>query len=304
MTASVRGEEPRLDLLVAGHTNIDRFLLVDALPEPDRTVPLRSERSALGGPAATLARVAARAGVRAGLISRVGPDFPEAFLAELRRDGVNLAGLERVPDTRSPACYIIEDGRGHQVTLIHQGPMGAADDAVIPEELLGSAHWLHLGTGDPEYLLELKEAARARGTRVAVDPAQEIHYLWSRPLLRRLLDGAELFFGNASEIERAKKLLGLKRVEELLERVPLVVRTEGSDGATAFTRAGTVHVPARRVRGAHQATGAGDAFRGGFYAAFFGGAPLEGALEAGASSAAAWMVAGSPRRGRERTPRP
>lgn len=282
-------EEPRLDLVVAGHTNIDRFLFAEKLPEADRTVPLRGQRVALGGTAATLARQAARAGVHTGLISRIGPDFPESFLVELRRDGVDLTGLERVPDTQSPTCYIVEDGRGHQVTFIHQGPMEQVRGALLPEAVLGTTRWLHLTTGAPAWQLALKSAARAFGVRVAVDPAQELHYLWDAAHLSALLSGAEMLFGNASEIKRVLALLRLRDITALLARVPLVVMTQGARGVVAYSRAGTLRVPAQRVASATQVTGAGDSFRGGFYGAFFAGQPLREALEEGTRTAAAWM---------------
>jgi sugar/nucleoside kinase (ribokinase family) len=289
------GDEPGLDLVVAGHANIDRFLEVPSLPRSDRTTPLTAQRDVLGGTAATLARVASAAGVRTGLVSRVGRDFPESFVAQLRRERVELSGLERVPDARSPICYIVEDGRGHQMTLIHQGPMGSTEGAHIPEELLAGARWLHLTTGAPSYQLQLKAAARAHGVRIAVDPAQEVHYLWEADPLAELLEGAEVLFGNRAEIERAQKLLRARGPEGLLDRVPLILRTEGKDGVTAFHRGGSVHVAAVPVRHPHLVTGAGDAFRGGFYGAFFSGEPLEKALRAGVAGARGWMRRGDRR---------
>lgn len=292
VAAPSRPEEPRLDLIVAGHTNIDHLLGSDALPAPDRTVPLRTLRSELGGTAATIARVAARAGVRTGLVSRVGSDFPEAFTAALRRDGVDLAGLERVPDARSPACFIAEDGRGHQIAFMYQGPMGDLRGAVVPEPLLASARWVHLTTGDPRFQLALKRVARRHGVRIAVDPAQEIHYRWSAPHLEELLRGAEMLFGNESELRRILALLGDRRPVDLLDRVPTVIMTRGARGVRAWTRVGRVDVPATRLRGHHPVTGAGDAFRGGFYGAFFRGVPLAEALRVGTRSAVAWLRPG------------
>ncbi|MGI0151947.1 MAG: carbohydrate kinase family protein, partial [Thermoplasmata archaeon] len=192
----------RLDLLVAGHVNLDHFLRVERMPTMDRTVPLTGRSTSLGGTAGTIARSAARAEVRVGLVGRLGEDFPSEFLETFRREGVDTSGLEIVPGELSPACYIFEDGRGHQMTAIHQGPMGDARGAKVPESLLDDAGWLHLTTGPPHYQLRLKAAARRRGLRVAVDPAQEIHYLWSREPLEKLLDGAEIVFGNRSEISR------------------------------------------------------------------------------------------------------
>jgi len=75
----------------------------------------------------------------------------------------------------------------------------------------------------------------------------------------------------------------------LLEYVPLVVCTEGAKGVTAVSRRGTVHVAARRPKRRRTAVGAGDAFRGGFYAGWFEGAPLVGCLEAGTRAAARWI---------------
>lgn len=303
MDAAVRPEEPGLDLLVAGHTNIDHLLAVASLPAPDRTVPIERLDSVLGGTAATIARVAARSGVCTGLVSRVGTDFPEAFAAALRRDGVDLSGLERVPDARSPACYIADDGRGHQVAFMHQGPMGDCRGAAVPEPLLASARWLHLTTGDPRYQLALKRAARRHGVRIAADPAQEVHYRWSGPELAELLVEAEILFGNESELRRISALLGAPGPAGLLDRVPTVIMTRGARGVHAWTRAGTFSVPAPRLAGAHPVTGAGDAFRGGFYGEFFRGRPLEAALRAGTRTAAAWIRPAAARgRSGRRTP--
>ncbi|MCI4362897.1 MAG: carbohydrate kinase family protein [Thermoplasmata archaeon] len=287
-------------LLVAGHTNIDRFLRVERLPSPDRTVPMLGMREALGGTAATIARNAARRGVRTGLLSRVGPEFPVEFRRRLEADGVDLRGLEVVRGARSPTCFILEDGRGSQMTAIYQGPMGDAARALLPRALFKEYSWLHLTTGDPRFQLRLKAAARALGVRVAVDPAQELHYWWRAGPLRQLLDGAEILFANRSEAERAVALLGLRRPEDLVALVPLVVVTMGPQGVVAHHRAGTEKVKATPVRGPHQTTGAGDAFRGGFYAGWFQGAPLRRCLEKGTRAASEWIRRGDPTHGASR----
>ena len=237
-----------LDLWVVGHTNLDQFLRVRQLPQPDRTVPITGRETRLGGTAANIALASAAWGVRTGLISRVGPDFPPELRQRLSGAGIDLRGLDTVPATPSSACFIAEDGRGGQMTLIDQGPMGDAVPYRVPERLLADAPWVHLTTGSPRFLLALKASALRAGARVAVDPAQEIHYRWNRRDLIGLLSGAEILFGNHHEIDRVRSLVGARRVDELLERVPLVVRTDGADGATAFRRTGVVRVAADRPR--------------------------------------------------------
>jgi len=287
MTGAV-ADRPR-DLLVSGHINIDRFLSVRSFPEADRTIPVLTHRAELGGTATNIARVATKLGVATGLVARIGDGFPEEYLGGLRAAGVDLRGVARVPGSPTPTCYIIEDGDGDQRTLIDQGAMSHSRAAKLPTGWLEEYSWLHLTTADPEFQLRLSKAARARGLHVAADPAQEIHYRWDRRSFRQLLRDSEILFGNRAEIARALEFVGARRAEGLLEFVPLVVRTEGRQGASAFSRAGTFHVAAARHARIRSLVGAGDAFRGGFYAAWFAGQPLARCLSAGARSSARWI---------------
>ncbi|MCI4367735.1 MAG: PfkB family carbohydrate kinase, partial [Thermoplasmata archaeon] len=222
-----------LDLLVLGHINLDHFLDVEALPAADRTVPITRQVTELGGTATNIARSAAAWGVRTGIVSRVGDDFPSEYWRQIEAERIDLSAVERVRGVASSCCYIVEDRRGGQMTLIHQGPMGKAKTARVPLARLKSTGWLHLATGDPEYQLRVLKSARQLGVRVSVDPAQEIHYRWDARRFRQLVSGAEILFGNTSEIDHAAALLGAKGRVGLLEFVPMVVETRGRRGATA-----------------------------------------------------------------------
>ncbi|MCI4324808.1 MAG: PfkB family carbohydrate kinase [Thermoplasmata archaeon] len=288
------------DLLVVGHTVIDRYWHVPSLPVRDRTVPVDQVRVVLGGTAANIARAAAARGIRTGLVSRVGDEFPKEFRSELARAGIDLRGLETVRGSASPTCLIVEDGRGGQMTLIDQGPMGDESSAVLPVRLLPSYPWVHLTTGDPAFQLRVLRAARAVGARVAADPAQEIHYRWKSGPLRQFLTGSEIFFGNESETAAAVRLTRSGRVGNLTRLVPLVVVTRGRRGARAYSRSGTTDVPGRLPRPLRQVTGAGDSFRGGFYGAWLRGAPLADALSDGVAAATAWIETAEYPKGRRR----
>jgi sugar/nucleoside kinase (ribokinase family) len=276
---------------VVGHTNVDRFLLARKLPEPDRTVPLQRQATHLGGTAGNIARAAAGLGLRVGLVSAVGDDFPSAFRQTLRAEGIDLRGLRRVPGVASSTCFIVEDGRGGQMTLIDQGVLSDEQRFEFPVAPVRRAAWAHLTTGPPDSLLALADGLQG-GPRIAADPAQEIQYRWDRPRLIRLLERSELLFGNRAEIAKAADLLGYGSSSRLLERVPLVVTTLGPKGVMARTRAGSEKVPGRRPNRIRQVTGAGDAFRGGFYCGWIRGAPLRSCLKDGVVAASAWIEGG------------
>lgn len=277
-------DRPR-ELVVSGHVNVDRFLRVRGFPSDDRTVPVVAHRVELGGTAGTIALTATRFGVATGLIARLGDGFPEEFLARLRAARLDLRGLERIRGEPTPTAYILEDGRGHQRTLMDQGAMREGGAPARARPWLSEYSWLHLTTGPPDFQLALQAEGRRRGLRIAADPAQEVHYRWGTRDLGTLLDGAEILFGNRSEIAAVVRRLGGREASSLLDRVPLIVRTEGPDGVTAFSRTGTVHVPATRAGRVESLVGAGDRFRGGFYAAWFRGEPIEGCLGAGVRAA-------------------
>ncbi len=299
--ASARASGGR-DLLVVGHVNVDRLLSVAAFPGRDRTVPILAGRVQLGGTAANIARVASGYGVRTSLLTRLGDGFPAEFWDRRRREGIDLSAVERRRGVPTPTCYTFEDAEHGQRTFIEQGPMGAeAATAKVPTSTIARHAWMHLSTGEPAWYLRLARAARAAHVRVAFDPAQEIHYRWERHPLRQLLSQTEILFGNRSEIDRIGRLLGTSRAERITEVVPLVIRTEGTEGATAFSRAGEIHVPAVPPRRTRTLVGAGDAFRGGFYTAWFAGTDLERCVGAGTRAAARWIEGswtGGPRRRR------
>lgn len=278
------------DLLVVGHINVDRFLFVTAFPGRDRTVPILDSRTRLGGTASNIARVAASYGVRTSVLTRLGDGFPPQFLERLGADDIDLSAIERCRGRPTSTCYIVEDADRAQRTFIEQGVMGAeAATGRVPATAIARHSWIHLGTGNPDWYLRLAREARAAHVRVAFDPAQEIHYRWDRPKLRGMLRQTEVLFGNESEIARIGRLAGIHRVEDLNDIVPLVIRTEGRKGATAFSRAGRHHVAASRPHRTVTFVGAGDAFRGGFYTAWFAGADLPRCVGAGTRAAARWI---------------
>ena len=164
--AKAAAERPR-DLLVSGHVIIDRFLSVRAFPEADRTVPVVSMRTELGGTATNIALAASRLGVATGLVTRLGEGFPPGYLARFRAAGIDIRGVVQVRGRSTSTCYIIEDADGAQRTLIDQGAMTDSRSAPLPLRWLSEYSWVHLTTVDPAFQLRLQRAAR--------DPAQVIH---------------------------------------------------------------------------------------------------------------------------------
>jgi adenosine kinase len=98
------------------------------------------------------------------------------------------------------------------------------------------------------------------------DPSQQILRLDGTELSRDM-DGAQFLFVNDYEFGLIVKKTGWE-LEQILEHVKTVVVTRGKDGADLYNNRGQVYIPTVPERKIVDPTGVGDAFRGGFLAAY------------------------------------
>jgi sugar/nucleoside kinase (ribokinase family) len=80
-----------VDVAVIGHFSIDRIVL------PGRTTPF----VVLGGAAAYTSFAAKRLDASASVISKVGGNFPEAYLWWLKQEGIDLSGVTKCADEQT-----------------------------------------------------------------------------------------------------------------------------------------------------------------------------------------------------------
>ena|SRR2546426_2660069 len=251
---------------VFGHVILDYIANLAALPEPNTSVEILGRERFFGGTGGNIARIAAHLGVRTALASFVGTDFPAEYRDALEADGVDLTDLRVVPDATTPTAWIFSDRKGNQIAIVDQGPMKLAPGYQLLAHTVESSEVVHLGTGRPEYYAKVASLASKLGKRIAFDPSQEIHYVYTPATFRRLLRHANMFFGNEVEMKRALRFMGRRRPADLLEWADVVVMTRGGKGSTILSAEGKVEVPAIRSRKVSDVTGAGDAYRAGFYA--------------------------------------
>jgi sugar/nucleoside kinase (ribokinase family) len=152
------------------------------------------------------------------------------------------------------------------MAIIDQGPMKKAARFPILRHSVRDVELVHLATGRPEYYVRVAQLAESLGRTIAFDPSQEIHYVYTPRLFRALLGRSKYFFGNEAEIVRAKRLARVTSTEGLLRSTQVVVVTFGSRGSAVYTRQGRIRIPRVRPRRVVDVTGAGDAYRAGFYA--------------------------------------
>lgn len=251
---------------VYGHTNLDYIIEVKRLPRPNTSIQFERERLYYGGTGANIARLASHMGVRVALASFVGWDFPKDYEVGLAKSGVDISELRRVNVYTTPKVWIFTDPKGNQMAVVNQGPMKDAATLPLMTNAATGSEWVHFCTGRPEYYVKIAAIASKAGRKISFDPSQEIHYVYTAKTLARMARYADMFFGNQKEVATAARMLGVDGARGLLRYVRAVVETRGKKGSLVHERDGTTEVRAIEPRRVVDPTGAGDAFRAGFYA--------------------------------------
>ncbi|MCK4614040.1 MAG: carbohydrate kinase family protein [Thermoplasmata archaeon] len=273
-------------LSVYGHVNLDIILNLPRFPEPNTSIEIIDSRRYFGGTAGNVARIAAALGTPLYLVSYVGEDFPEDYLAALLNEGVDVGYLKRVNGYHTPTCWIMSDKAHNQIAVMDQGPMKDMENFEPDRAPIENSEVIHIATGRPGFYMKVVETARKLGKRIAFDPGQELHYVYRPESFLDMLRYADIFFCNEGEGRKALEYSKKSELTDLLNEVGTIVQTLGKRGSRILTKEEEIFIPGVEVENPVDTTGAGDAYRGGFYAALYRGLTLEACGAAGAITAA------------------
>ena len=265
-------------VVVFGSINLDLVARVARLPRPGETLHGSGFATSPGGKGANQALAARRAGADVAMFGAVGRDaFAAPALALLDAAGIDLAGV-RATDVETGLALIHVDDAGQNAITVIPGANALARAADVPDRVLGSATTLILQFETPHTeSLALAQRARARGTRVVLNPAP------AATLSPAWLDAIDVLIVNETEAGEVARPLGLPESPRefaaalSVRRHLVVVATLGSDGAFAAAGGIGYRLPALDVE-ARDTVGAGDAFAGALVAALDRGEAMDAAL--------------------------
>ncbi len=278
-------------LLVCGNMNIDRIYTVTEIPTEGQSTPISEERRVFGGCGGNVAIAAARVGLKVKLSSAIGGDFPKRYKKDLLEAGVDLEPVLISKDLPSPYCIILSAPGGRQVYAFNLGSMKEQREMDVPVGHL-MTH-CHIATSDPLFSIRCARELSMRGASITIDPGMEIFFRWDKDLLSRVLPYCDRFFGNLGEWKHLGELMGWRGnvltfsgkgvpfFEEAFESIDEAVITLGNEGSVLINTDGVTHEGPLDVGDVVDATGAGDAFRGGFYGALIRGYGPKEALRYG-----------------------
>lgn len=261
---------------VFGHVAIDTICSVRRFPKANTCEAVLDRRTEYGGTAGNLAVFAANLGVKTAIGSFVGDDFPSSYLMKFEKLGIDLTDLVVVEGERTSSIIMVSDGLHQQIGFVDQGVMLKQDRMKLLKHAIDTARIVHVGTGRPGYARKISKYANEAGKVVAFDPAQEIHYVYDAVEFSKVIRQAHIFFCNESELNVALDYLDMEKPDDILSIVDTVVITLGKRGSKILQDGeDEIDLPVCKPKRVVDTTGAGDAYRAGFYAGLDHGFGME-----------------------------
>ncbi len=219
----------------------------------------------IGGSATYVAYAASNFVTPIQQISIVGYDFPQEEMDELKKRGVQLEGVEIVPDKKS----FFWSGRYHadmntRDTLVTDLNVLADFNPVVPDSYQG-AEFLMLGNLVPAIQMSVIKQLKTRPKLIVMDTMN----FWMEVALddlKQTLTMVDVLLVNDGE---ARQLSGeyslVKAAKAILNMGPkFLIIKKGEHGALLFHENHVFFAPALPLEDVFDPTGAGDTFAGGF----------------------------------------
>ena len=273
-------------VLCCGIAVQDFVFAVDSIPTTAEKHRARDLAVVGGGIAASAAVAVARLGGRAWLATRLGDDLVgDAIVADLAREGVDVALARRFPGCRSPLSAVMVDAAGERLILSYSDAAIPGDPGWLPSTLpsgvaavLGDTRW-------EEGSRRLFDIARLAGAPAVLDADRA-------PRLPDLLSAASHV---ALSAQALREISAAEDLAEALARLRAVTPawlgvTDGARGVFvlmpgASQASQVVHSPGFAVN-VVDTLGAGDVWHGAFALALGEGQPEVSAVRFASAAAA------------------
>jgi sugar/nucleoside kinase (ribokinase family) len=249
------------DIAVVGHFAIDSIRL------PSRSAPF----VVLGGSVTYVSFVTKRLDALVSIISKVGGDFPEAYMWWLGEEGIDLSGVTKLANeqtTRFELRYSKDLSNRTLKLTSKASPINVSD---LPLSLRAKA--VHVAPIAGEISYEVVERLKGCAEVLSLDPQGLLRRfgktgnVTSRGKVdKRLFSLINIYKSSLDEISALTGHSDLKSAIKAVHDfgVETVIITLGAKGAVLSVMGTLYKIPACRSRVFVDPTGAGDAFIGGF----------------------------------------
>ena len=254
------------------------ILVADVVARPVRDLPARGRLTLVdqmelhtGGCATNTGMSLAKLGVATSVLGAVGTDgFGDFVISRLERTGADARGVRRIDDVNTSATMVMVEPDGERRFLHYLGANARLSEGDVDFGVIGESGILHIAgalvmpgiDGDP--MARILRRAKEAGLTTTFDTVWDATGRWME-LVEPCLPYVDVMLPSLSE---ARMIAGRQAPEDVAEvfmsyGVKVVGLKMGEDGAYVRDAEREIYIPPYIVE-AVDATGAGDAYVGGF----------------------------------------
>ena len=245
-------------------------ILPDQLDSISLSFLADSMRREQGGVAANVAYTMKLLGGDPIILATVGHDFGD-YRRWLEQHGLRTDQIIEIEDELTATFFVSTDLDQNQIANFYTGAMSHARNYSLAARHLDDADLVLISPNDPVAMLNYAAECQRLGIAYAFDPSQQLARLDGDDL-RQSVPGAAYLLCNEYELAIIESKTGWQ-VDELRGFVGALIVTLGNKGSVIYVDEQEIQVPAAMLDVIDDPTGAGDAYRGGFFAARLAGLP-------------------------------
>ncbi|MBK8048006.1 MAG: carbohydrate kinase family protein [Anaerolineales bacterium] len=254
-------------------------ILPDQLDKISLSFLMDSMRKERGGVAANIAYTMKLLGADPIVFATVGEDFGD-YRRWMEENGLRTDHIVAIPGEFTASFFVGSDQEQNQIAIFYTGAMAYARDYSLDAVGLGDSQVVLISPNDPQAMLRYAQECRQLGIPYAYDPSQQIARLSGEDLAASI-PGATFLLCNEYELGMIRSKTGWT-LDDLRSQVNVLVNTLGKDGSVIYSDGVEFMIPSAKVDRTIDPTGAGDAYRGGLFAAMLAGLPWDVAGRVGA----------------------
>jgi adenosine kinase len=215
------------------------------------------------------------------ILSTLGHDATD-YLSHIEKNNISSKYISTSKDKLSSSAHITTDKDDNQLTAFYSGASEESVNLSI-NNIKEKIHFAIISPTKKEAML--KHALECRNAQIpfCFDPGQQVTAFTPQELMQAI-GQAQFLIANDYEIKLISEKTGWD-TSELLNHVQTLIITLGEKGSVISTKEKTFEIMPCKPKSTDDPTGAGDAYRAGFFTAYAQGCDLETCGQVGSVSA-------------------
>lgn len=215
------------------------------------------------------------------ILGSLGKDGME-YLAHFKKHEINANYILKSKELLTSSAHITTDKDGNQISAFHVGA-GADSIDISILNIKEKINLVLISPNSKETMIRHSKEAAEKNIPIVFDPGQQLT-TFSPQELMLLIGQAKILIANDYELKLIEDKTGWQN-HELLNHVEILITTLGEKGSVVRTKDEIFQIKPCAPLSVDDPTGAGDAYRAGFFTAYEKGKNLQTCGQVGSVAA-------------------